>query len=44
MSAVDERFETVVRIAEVIYGDGDDVSWARATELADLIAWEVLDD
>jgi len=44
MSAVDERFETVVRIAEIIYGEGDAVSWARATELANLIAWEVLDD
>lgn len=29
------------RIAQVIYGDGDDVLWPRALELADLVAWEL---
>lgn len=29
-----------VRIAEIIYGDGNETSWPRALELADLIAWE----
>ena len=28
------------RIAEIIYGDGNETSWPRALELADLIAWE----
>lgn len=26
-------------IAQIIYGDGNDVSWARAVELSDLIIW-----
>lgn len=30
-----------VRIAEVIYGDGGDVLWPRALELADLVLWEL---
>ena len=29
------------RIAQVIYGDGDELSWARSVELADLIMWEI---
>lgn len=29
------------RIAQTIYGDGDDVSWSRAVQLADLIIWEI---
>ena len=24
-----------------MYGDGDDLSWARAVQLADLIIWEL---
>lgn len=29
------------RIAEIIYGDGNELSWHRALELADLICWEI---
>ena len=29
------------RIAEIIYGDGNDLSWAIALQLADLIIWEL---
>jgi hypothetical protein len=29
------------RIAEIIYGDGNELLWPRALELADLIAWEL---
>lgn len=29
------------RIAELLYGDGDQMSWCRALELADLITWEL---
>lgn len=33
--------EIRARIAQTVYGDGDDLSWARAVELADLIIWEL---
>lgn len=33
--------ELRTRIAEVIYGDGDELSWARSVQIADLILWEV---
>lgn len=29
------------RIATTMYGDGDDLSWSRAVQLADLIIWEL---
>jgi hypothetical protein len=29
------------RIAQTIYRDGDDLSWAVAVQLADLIIWEL---
>ena len=29
------------RIAEVIYGDGNELAWARCLELADLVMWEI---
>lgn len=28
------------RIATTLYGDGNDMAWARAVELADLLIWE----
>jgi len=28
------------RIAEIIYGDGDEITWGRAIQLADMIIWE----
>lgn len=30
-----------VRIAELIYGDGNELSWSRALQTADIIAWEI---
>ena len=32
--------EVRARIAEIIYGDGDEITWARAIQLADMIIWE----
>lgn len=29
------------RIAEIIYGDGNEICWPRALELADEIVWEI---
>jgi len=29
------------RIAQVLYGDGDELGWPRCVELADLIMWEI---
>ena len=29
------------RIAEIIYGNGDELSWPRALQLADEIVWEM---
>ena len=29
------------RIAQTIYGDGEELAWNRAVQLADLIIWEV---
>jgi len=29
------------RVAEVIYGDGNELAWARAVEIADLVIWEL---
>lgn len=29
------------RIAVVLYGDGDELSWVRALQLADLLMWEL---
>lgn len=29
------------RVALVLYGDGNDLSWPRALQLADLVAWEL---
>ena len=33
--------EIRARIAQTIYGDGNEMSWPRAVELADLIIWEL---
>lgn len=32
--------EVRARIAQILYGDGDEIAWGRAVELADLIIWE----
>lgn len=29
------------RMAEVIYGDGDELSWNRSVQMADLVIWEL---
>jgi len=29
------------RIAEIIYGDGDELPWHRCVQIADTIIWEV---
>lgn len=29
------------RCAEIIYGDGDLITWPKALELANLIVWEI---
>ena len=29
------------RIAQTIYGDGDELSWARSLQIADLVMWEI---
>ena len=29
------------RIAQVIYGEGNELGWPRCLELADLIMWEI---
>ena len=29
------------RVAQVIYGDGDELPWPRCLQLADLIMWEL---
>lgn len=33
--------EIRARIAQTIYGDGNEVAWPRAIELSDLIIWEL---
>lgn len=37
----DSISQTRNRIAEVLYGDGDELAWARCVQLADLILWEI---
>ena len=29
------------RIAELIYGDGEELSWSRSVQIADTIIWEL---
>lgn len=29
------------RIAQVLYGDGDEILWPRCLQLADLVLWEL---
>ena len=29
------------RIAQTLYGDGDELAWARALQLVDLVLWEL---
>lgn len=38
MPSDDERRD---RIALVLYGDGNDLSWATALRLADIVTWEL---
>lgn len=33
--------ELRARIAEILYGDGDVVSWAWSVQTADMIIWEL---
>lgn len=33
--------EVRARIAEIIYGDGDEIAWNRSVQLADIIIWEM---
>lgn len=32
------------RIAQILYGDGNEIAWARALELADLVIWGIETD
>ena len=29
------------RVAQTIYGDGNELSWARSLQVADLVLWEL---
>ena len=29
------------RVAQTLYGDGDELPWARCVQLADLVLWEL---
>lgn len=32
------------RVAQILYGDGTSLQWARAVELADLVIWAIESD
>lgn len=36
---MDDHFRA--RIAEIIYGEGDEIAWNRSVQLADMIIWEM---